>query len=167
MPRGGKRPGSGRKPGKRVFPKTRAVANRVIAEGASPVPPPPIPATNMTPLDIMVANARHFYGLALQAEAILAGMTAEDLTGQELDEKGQFEVLKAEVMKAADLRQLAGAAARDAAPFVHARLATLTPGQNQTEDHVPLHKRLAIYTQEDAIRASEGKVVEIKRAREK
>ena len=45
----------------------------------------------------------------------IAGMSAAD----------QFKFLLAEVKKAAGLRELAQACARDAAPYMHARLATI------------------------------------------
>lgn len=108
MARGGKRDGSGRKLSA-LTTKSRAIAERATAEGISP-------------LEVMLANMRHFQQVALDAEAVLEGLTAEDFLGREVEPAEQFKALLAEVKKAAGLRQAAQECARDAAPYVHPRL---------------------------------------------
>jgi hypothetical protein len=68
-------------------------------------------------------NMRHFYKLAESAEAVLAEMSADRTAS--MPAADQFKYLLAEVKKAAGLRELAQARARDAAPYMHARLATI------------------------------------------
>jgi len=71
----------------------------------------------------MLENMRHFQQVAMNAEAILEGLTAEEYTnGPEMSPEEQFKVLLAEVKKAAGLRQMAHDCARDAAPYMHPRL---------------------------------------------
>ncbi len=87
----------------------------------------------------MLENMRHFQEAALDAEKILKGLTAVDITGEHLEPGEQFKVLLAEVKKAAGLRQMAQECARDAAPYIHSRLATIQHtgkdgGPIQTED---------------------------------
>lgn len=108
MAKGGKRPGAGRPRGS-LTRRTQEVAARAIAE-------------NRTPLEIMLENMLHFQQAAIDAEAILKGLTAEEFTGTEMTPEEQFRKLLAEVKKAAGLRLMAQECARDAAPFVHPRL---------------------------------------------
>lgn len=109
--RGGKREGAGRKQGSLTV-RTRKIAERAIAEGK-------------TPLDVMLDNMRHFQQVALDAEAVLASMTANDLPGNPERPEDQFKALLAEVKKAAGFRQLAHECARDASPYLHARLSAV------------------------------------------
>jgi hypothetical protein len=109
--RGGKREGAGRKKGSLTV-RTRKIAERAIAEGK-------------TPLDVMLDNMRHFQQVALDAEAVLATMTANDLPGNPEKPEEQFKALLAEVKKAAGFRQLAHECARDASPYLHARLSSI------------------------------------------
>jgi hypothetical protein len=53
-------------------------------------------------------------------------------------------------------------AAKAAAPYVHPRMAPAEP-RHPDPDFVPLAERIAELDREDAIEASEGKVVELKR----
>lgn len=108
MARGGKREGAGRKVGS-LTERTRQVAERALAEGT-------------VPLDVMLDNMRHFQQVALDAEAILEGLTAEEYTGENLKPEDQFKVLLAEVKKAAGFRLMAQECARDAASYMHAKL---------------------------------------------
>lgn len=162
MPRGGKREGAGRKPltpktgGSKpgaVTVRTRKVADRLIQDGGE------------TPLEMMLANARHFFRLALDAEAMLADKTAMELGGAaNLSEKEQFDYLLAEVRKAADLRERCQAAARDAARYMHAPIAAKVVGGDTTADRPePIAERVAKFEREKAIAASGPKVVELKR----
>jgi hypothetical protein len=114
MGRGGKREGAGRKVSA-VTVRTREVAERAITEGK-------------TPLEVMLDNMRHFQQVALDAEAILEGLSAEEFAGEKgksLKPEDQFKLLLAEVKKAAGLRQMAHDCAKDAAPYMHARLASV------------------------------------------
>lgn len=111
MARGGARPGAGRKTGA-LTKRTREVAERAISTGRSP-------------LEIMLENMHHFQQVALDAEATLEGLTAEEFAGQiasDATPEDQFKYLLATVKKTAGLRQMAQDAARDAAPYVHAKL---------------------------------------------
>lgn len=55
-------------------------------------------------------------------------------------------------------------AAKAALPYEKPRLQSIVPeGSRNNEDHVPLHERLKAYAREEAIEASGGKVVELKR----
>lgn len=119
MPRGGKREGAGRKQGSLTV-RTRETAERALAEGKSP-------------LDVMLDNMTHFQNAALNAEAILEGLTAEEYSGRDLSPEEQFKLLLAEVKKAAGFRQMAHDCARDAAPFVHPRLAAVEHTVNPAE----------------------------------
>lgn len=114
MARGGKREGAGRKSGA-LTTRTREIAERAIAEGK-------------TPLDIMLDNMRHFQQVALDAEATLEGLSAAEFSDQvapNASPEDQFKFLLAQVRKTVGLRQAAQDAARDAAPYVHPKLASV------------------------------------------
>lgn len=110
---GGKRVGAGRKQGS-LAKRTREVAEKAAAEGK-------------TPLEIMLDNMRHFQQVALDAEAVLEGLTVAEFTGAVTAEtpEEQFKALLAQVKKTAGFRQLAQECARDASPYMHARLAAI------------------------------------------
>lgn len=150
MAKGGKRVGAGRKPGT-VTLRAREIADKEIKSG------------ELDPLTVMLSNMRHFHQLATDAEGMLQGMTAKELGGGDLDEKGQFDFLLAEVRKAADLRDRSQAAARDAARYMHAPIAAVASNGASQEATIPLAKRLEMYARRDAIEASGSKVVELKR----
>ncbi len=70
----------------------------------------------------MLANMVHFQQVAMDAEAVLEAMTAD-----EVDQLGdtpdlRFKAMLAKVKNAAGLRQMAHECAKDAAPYVHPRL---------------------------------------------
>ncbi len=111
MARGGKRDGSGRKKGALTV-RTRKVAERALAEGKSP-------------LEVMLDNMRHFQQVALDAEAVIEGMAAEELGGRDMNPEEQFKSLLAQVKKAAGLRQMAHECARDAAGYLHPKLQSI------------------------------------------
>lgn len=114
MAHGGKRKGSGRKVSA-LTTRTRAIAERALTEGK-------------TPLDVMLDNMRHFQQAALDAEATLEGLTAEEFAGASaapMTPEEQFKALLAQVKKTAGFRQIAQECARDAAPFVHPKLAAV------------------------------------------
>lgn len=114
MARGGKRTGAGR-PSGALTKRTREAAERAIETG-------------QTPLDVMLENMRHFQQVALDAEATLEGLTASEFSGQVAENaspEDQFKFLLAQVKKTAGFRQAAQDAARDAAPYVHPKLASV------------------------------------------
>lgn len=112
MSRGGRREGSGRKPG---IPSAKIANRRALAEKAL--------AGDTTPLEVMLANMRHFHKLAESAEAAITELSADKIAGMKPDE--QFKFLLAEVKKAAGLRELSQNCARDAASYIHPRLAAI------------------------------------------
>lgn len=115
MARGGKREGAGRKPGS-LTKRTREIAEKAAATGA-------------TPLEVMLANMRHFQQAALDAEATLEGLTAAEFSEQvpaDASPEEQFKFLLAQVKKTAGFRQAAQDAARDAAPYVHPKLTAVS-----------------------------------------
>lgn len=115
MARGGKRDGAGR-PAGAITKRTREIAERVSATG-------------MSPLEVMIDNMRHFQQVALDAEALLEGLTASEFSSKvppTATPEDQFKFLLAEVKKTAGFRQMAQDAARDAAPYVHAKLQSVT-----------------------------------------
>jgi hypothetical protein len=111
MARGGKREGAGRKVGS-LTERTRAIAEQALTEGR-------------TPLEIMLENMRHFQKVALDAEAFLESLTADQLTSLGESPEEQFKTMLAKVKQAAGFRVLAHESARDAAPFMHARLSSV------------------------------------------
>ncbi len=120
---GGKRAGAGRKSGA-LTTRTREVAEKAAAMG-------------MTPLEVMLDNMRHFQKVAIDAERLLDGLTVEEFTGHIMDEspEAQFKVLLAEVKKTAGFRQMAQDAARDAAPYLHPKLASVEHSGKLTISH--------------------------------
>lgn len=112
MSRGGKREGAGRKVGA-LTKRTRDVAERAMATGKSP-------------LEVMLDNMRHFQQVALDAEAVIEGLAAEEIGGRDMNPEEQFKSLLAQVKKAAGLRQMAHECARDAAAYLHPKLTAVT-----------------------------------------
>lgn len=110
--------------GKKTGGRKKGVANKITA--ARKVAIADAVAKGVDPLHVMLENMAHFQQSAIDAEKILKGLTAEDICGRELEPAEQFKVLLAEVKKAAGLRQMAQECARDAAPYVHAKLASMT-----------------------------------------
>jgi hypothetical protein len=108
MAHGGKREGAGRKLGA-VTKRTREIADRALAEGKSP-------------LEVMLDNMRHFQQVALDAEAVLAGLTVEEIGGKDMSPDDQFKMLLAKAKNAAGFRQMAQECARDAASYIHPKL---------------------------------------------
>lgn len=108
---GGKREGAGRKPGS-LTKRTREIAERAAAEGK-------------TPLEVLLENMRHFQKVAHDAEAVIEAMTEDQVKSLGDSHEEQFKALLAKVKQAAGLRVLANEAAKDAAPFMHARLSSV------------------------------------------
>lgn len=111
MARGGKREGAGRHVGA-VTKRTREIADRAAAEGKAP-------------LEVMLDNMRHFQQVALDAEAVIEGISDAELQGMGQTHEQQFKALLAKVKQAAGLRQMAHECARDAAAYMHPKLAAI------------------------------------------
>lgn len=133
MPRGGKREGSGRKVGA-LTTRTRAVAEQAVAEGKAP-------------LEVMLENMRHFRQVALDAEAVIESMNDEQLSTLGGNHEEQFKALLAKVKQAAGLRVMAQECARDAAPFIHARLSAV---QHSGDEDKPI-KLVVEWQKSDAL----------------
>ena len=157
MPRGA-RPGE-RRGGRRKGSRNRTT---IAHEASARITADQAAAEGLTPLEMMLANMRHFHPEAVAAEASVLAL-GEQLAaiGAESDPQEAFPLLLAEVKKAAGLRLHAQACARDAAPYVHARIAPVESTQRR-DDFVPLAERLKEYARRDAIEESEGKVIELK-----
>lgn len=136
MPRGGSREGAGRKQGS-LTKRTREVAERALADGK-------------VPLEVMLDNMRHFQQVALDAEATIEGLTAEETTGTEMTPDEQFKHLLAQVKKAAGFRIMAHECARDAAGYMHARLSAV-----QHSGHVTTSHEAALDELDDGTRADD------------
>jgi hypothetical protein len=93
--------------------RTREVAERALTEGKAP-------------LEVMLDNMRHFQQVALDAEAVIEGMNEDQVNTLGQTHEEQFKALLAKVKQAAGLRQMAHECARDAAPFMHARLSSVS-----------------------------------------
>ena len=111
MALGGKRPGVGRPKGSLTV-RTRKIAERAAAQGKMP-------------LEVMLETMRHFQAVAADAEAEIADLTARELDGGALTQDQQFKKLLAQVKGAVRLRQLAHECARDAAAYMHPKLASV------------------------------------------
>lgn len=135
MAHGGKRVGAGRKTGA-LTTRTKDIAEKAAATG-------------MTPLEVMLDNMRHFQKVATDAEAVLEGLTVEEFTGRVTADtpEAQFKELLAQVKKTAGFRQMAQDAARDAAPYVHPKLASV---QHTGEDGGPLKIVITRYADDPA-----------------
>lgn len=80
----------------------------------------------ITPVEVMLDNMRHWHKTALDAEAVLLSLSADDLAERAGENpKHQFDYMLAEVKRTVGLRQSAQDAARDAAPYIHPRLAAV------------------------------------------
>lgn len=108
MPVGGARPGAGRPLGS-VTKRTREIANKLVEDGP-------------TPLEVMIANMRFAHAAA---EAKLAALP--DAT------KRGYRAALAAVVR---FRQIAQDAAKDAAPYVHPKLAAIEMTASATVRHV-------------------------------
>lgn len=131
MPRGGRRINAGRKKGS-LQKRTRKIAEKAIEKGE-------------TPLEVMLENMKHFVQVARDAEAVLSGLTYEEFMGKagmNITAEEQFAALLAEVKKTAGFRQLAQDAAKDAAPYVHPRLAAVEHSGNVALTHEQLLDQL-------------------------
>lgn len=152
MPRGGSRPGAGRKPvGKppirkpgAATTKTRAIADKAATDGGK------------LPLEVMLANMRHWQKEAEAAEIVLAQLQVGPR------DEDAVEILKAAVKKAVGYREMATKAADACARFLHPILSPVD-GKLRDAEFVPLADRLKAYETREAIEGSGGKVVALKR----
>ncbi len=108
MPRGGSRPGAGRKPGS-ANKRTREVAERVIQEGLSPI-------------EVMADNMRFFHA---EAYEIVRKITSA------AECKGGVDDLAADFKEALRFREMSQKAARDLAPYLHPRLCAIEQANSQ------------------------------------
>lgn len=117
--RGGRRAGAGRKPGT-VTTKTREIAEAAAREG-------------ITPLEVMIDNMRFAYEQAQMAEsdAVISSDVLDLIRSG--DHEGAREVMVRLVQKELDYRMRAQECAKDAAPYIHPRLATVTVGNKPGE----------------------------------
>ena len=134
MPRGGLREGAGRKPG---VPSTKTLTRLAIAEKAA--------SEGVTPLEVMIANMRHFHKLAESAESVISELSHDKIA--KLPPEEQFKYLLAEVKKAAGLRDAAQSCARDAAPYVHHRLSTM---EHSGKDGAPILVEVVRFSEDKA-----------------
>jgi hypothetical protein len=111
-------------------------------------------ATGKTPLEVMLDNMRHFAKLAETAEAALAELSADKIAEIPPDE--QFKYLLAEVKKAAGLREMAQACARDAASYVHPKLSSTAVRVEEKRDHLDWTTEELIAFIEDARARDDG-----------
>lgn len=82
-------------------------------------------ATGKSPLEVMLENMRHFHKVAHDAEAVIESMNEEQAASLGATHEEQFKALLAKVKQAAGLRQMAQECARDAAAYMHPRLAAV------------------------------------------
>jgi len=122
MASGGKRAGAGRPPGA-LTKRTRAIAEKAAAEGKEP-------------LQVMLENMLHFRQVAIDAEAVLAGLTVEEIGGKDMSPEEQFKMLLAKAKTAAGFRQMSQECARDAASYIHPRLSAVEHSGNVTTTKV-------------------------------
>lgn len=127
MPKGGTRAGAGRKPGT----PNKATQKRQAK----------IAAAGVTPLDVMIDNMRRSHEAAAHAERVLSKATEAEFAGD-----SGFDLLKARVVHAVNLRKSAQEAARDAAPYVHPRLAAV---EHTGKDGGPLTLRVVRFSELD------------------
>jgi len=157
MGHGGRRENSGRKAGSANL-KTREIADKRAADG------------KLTPVEVMLDNMDFYHHRADEVlerllteipqagEAIAA--SSEDpaiaQAGADTARQAALDTLRS-ILR---LREMAGEAAVQAAPFMNVRLAPMVVKPDDGgEDHVPLAERLKAYAQAEAIEASQGKVV--------
>jgi hypothetical protein len=126
MSYGGKREGAGRKAGS-LTKRTREIAERSMAEGKAP-------------LEVMLDNMRHFQQVALDAEAVIDGISEDQVASLGQTHEEQFKALLAKVKQAAGFRVMAHECARDAAGYMHARLAAVTVGGDPDSPVEMIHK---------------------------
>jgi hypothetical protein len=119
MPVGGARPGAGRPAGSKNK-KTKEMLELVAREG-------------ITPLEVMIDNMRFAYEQAQMAEAdaVLSSDALELIRNG--DHEGAREVIARLVQQEMNYRTKAQECARDAAPYMHPRLATVTVGNKPGE----------------------------------
>jgi hypothetical protein len=153
-PRGGYRPCAGRPPGASTA-KSRAIAERAIAQG-------------ITPLEAMLDNMRFYHSeaIVLVAKLIAAGMP-EHLTE---DDEAKPDAPKndqphANVMEAIGqvlrLRKLTGAEAARAALYMHPRMGYASDERSTDDEIIPLAERLKEWDRRDNLKSASDKVVEL------
>lgn len=158
MSRGGKRENAGRKVGS-VTVRMRETAEKALKEG-------------LTPLEVMLNNMRFYAEGADRAmQKVLEGISAAEIAKDHPEAKvhqGDIPLTTVDAFRVVlNLRQLAGEAAKDAAAYCHARIAPADSKSKDDEEFVPLAQRLAEYEREEAIEASQGRVIPIEGKKKK
>jgi hypothetical protein len=154
MPRGGHRPGAGRKPGSvnALTEKTREIIERAAAEG-------------ILPLQVMLDNMRFYHREAGELVAKLIGAGVPEATVAKEGEGGEPHggVIEA-IGQVLGLRKLAGEEAARAAPYVHTRMGYAAGDDGGSkDDEIPLAERLKEYQRRDDLKAAGSNVVDLKR----
>ena len=126
MGHGGKRVGAGRKPGLPAK-KIRERQEQVKA----------ILGDDILPFQVMIENMRHWRKLAISAEDALAKMSHRDIKGMKPGDA--FNHILNEVKRVAGFRERAEECAKDAAPFCHPKLATVTHQGDQDNPLKVIH----------------------------
>jgi hypothetical protein len=104
----------------------------------------------------MLTNMRHFQKVAEDAEAVIAGLTVAEISGQDISPDEQFKALLAKVKQAAGYRNMAHECARDAAPFIHAKLAAVTIGGDDESPLTLIHKIERIIVHPESSKNTDG-----------
>jgi hypothetical protein len=148
MPRGGSRPGAGRKQGG-YNTKSREIAERVIGEGS-------------TPLEVMIRNMRFYDEEAIR---LVNELTARGAPEPEEGEAGEVNASLVEQLRTIlTLRKMAGEEAARAAPYVHPRVGYDSGDASGDPDFIPLAERLAYYQREDELKEAGENVIPLKPA---
>jgi hypothetical protein len=148
MAHGGKRSGSGRKPGTASV-KTREIADRALIEG-------------VTPLEVLLDNMRFYHAGAAEALADLVNgkrPTVEVAEGEDPDTFALIEGFR----QVLGLRKMAGDEAARAAPYCHARQGYAGDERTAGDEEIPLAERLKEYQRRDDLKAAGSNVVDLKR----
>lgn len=115
---GGKRPGAGGKPGQTTR-KSREIAERVAEASLAGI--------ELSPLEVMLESMHHYRKVAMDAEATLMEMNRQQIEEDagSTDPEKQFQFMLAKVKSTIGIRMMAVECAKDAAPYIHPRLAQI------------------------------------------
>lgn len=130
MAHGGARSNAGRKPGA-ATKRTRKIADKAAKDGG------------VLPLEVMLDNMRFYHSEAAKKLADLLLKVDQD------NADAKIEGIKALF----SLREKAGDAAKEAAPYLHPRMSPVD-GKQKVPDTIPYPDRLKSYEIKDAIAAS-------------
>jgi hypothetical protein len=151
MPRGGHRPGAGRKPGSvnALTEKTREIIECAAGQG-------------MLPLEVMLDNMRFYHQGAAEALAKLLGGDRPPVEAEDGEDPERLSVIEG-LKTILTLRKMAGEEAARAAPYVHTRMGYATGDDGGSKDEeIPLAERLKEYQRRDDLKAAGSNVVDLK-----